>query len=137
MKFIFLLFIASPLFISAQKVEDTKIRITLPDTIDIYKKVKIALVNADFIVKENYNLDTLTTYSREFTNMVGHCVIVSILKNNTVTLSGFYSLKRMNFIGLTQSSNDFQKIMYYKSSKSWDLLMQVAEGIGGDIIFNK
>lgn len=137
MKFIFFPLMFIPLFISAQKIEDTKIKITLTDNTDIYKKIKIALVNADFIVKENYNLDTLTTYSREFTNMAGHCVIVAILNNNTVNLSGFYSLKRMNFIGLTQSSNDFQKIMYYKSSKSWDLLMQVAEGIGGKITFNK
>jgi hypothetical protein len=137
MKLIFLLFIVSPLYTSAQKIEDTKIKIILIDTIDIYKKVKIALVNADFIVKDNYNFDTLTTYSREFTNMAGHCVIVAILKNNTVTLFGYYSLKRMNFIGLTQSSNDFQKIMYYKSSKSWDLLIQVAEGIEGKVSFDK
>jgi len=94
-------------------------------------------VNADFIVKDNYNLDTLTTYSREFTNMAGHCVAVAIINENTVTLTGFYSLKRLNFIGLTQSSNDFQKVMYYKSSKSWEVLMLIAEGIGGRIDFSK
>lgn len=134
--FIFLLSLF-PFAINAQKTEDTKIKITLSDSIDIYKKVKIALINADFIVKDNYNLDTLTTYSREFTNMAGHCVAVAIIKENTVTLTGFYSLKRLNFIGLTQSSNDFQKVMYYKSSKSWDVLMQVAEGIGEKINFSK
>lgn len=137
MKFVLLLLIVAPLLVSAQKTEDAKIKITLPDSIDIYKKVKIALINADFIVKDNYNLDTLTTYSREFTNMAGHCVVVAILKENTVTITGFYSLKRMNFIGLTQSSGDFQIVKYYRSSKSWDLLMQVAEGIGGKIAFTK
>ena len=137
MKIIFFLLLASSFSVSAQKTEDTKIKITLSNSIDVYKKVKIALINADFIVKDNYNLDTLTTYSREFTNMAGHCVAVAIINENTVTLTAFYSLKRLNFIGLTQSSNDFQKVMYYKSSKSWDVLMQVAEGIGGKIEFSK
>jgi len=137
MKLLVILLLLFPLVINAQKTEDTKIKITLPNSIDIYKKVKIALVNADFIVKDNYNLDTLTTYSREFTNMAGHCVAVAIINENKVTLTGFYSLKRLNFIGLTQSSNDFQKVMYYKSSKSWDVLMQVAEGIGGKIDYSK
>ena len=137
MKIIFFLLLASSFSVSAQKTEDTKIKITLSNSIDVYKKVKIALINADFIVKDNYNLDTLTTYSREFTNMAGHCVVVAIINENTVTLTGFYSLKRMNFIGLTQSSNDFQKVMYYKSSKSWEVLIQVAEGIGGKIDFSK
>ena len=137
MKIIFFLLLVFPFFVSAQKTEDSQIKITLPNNIDIYRKVKIALVNADFIVKDNYNLDTLTTYSREFTNMAGHCVVVAIINGNTVNLTGFYSLKRMNFIGLTQSSNDFQKVMYYKSSKSWEVLMQVAEGIGGKIDFSK
>ena len=137
MKIIFFLLLVFPFFVSAQKTEDSQIKITLPNNIDIYRKVKIALVNADFIVKDNYNLDTLTTYSREFTNMAGHCVAVAIINENTVTLTGFYSLKRMNFIGLTQSSNEFQKVMYYKSSKSWEVLMQVAEGIGGKIDFSK
>ena len=126
-----------PFLVDAQKTEDTKIKITFSNSVDIYKKVKIALINADLIVKDNYNLDTLTTYSREFTNMAGHCVAVGIIHENTVALTGFYSLKRMNFIGLTQSSNDFQKVMYYKSSKSWEVLIQVAEGIGGKIDFSK
>jgi len=137
MKLRLLLLAFLPICSTAQKVEDSQIIVTLPDSADLYKKVKIALVNADFIVKDNYKLDTLTTYSREFTSMAGHCVAVAILKGNTVTISGYYSLKKLDWFGFTQSSNSFQKVLYYKSSKSWDLLMKVAEGIGGQIAFAK
>ena len=137
MKLCALLLCLLPFFAVAQKIEDSQIIITLSDSTDLYKKVKIAFVNADFIVKDNYKLDTLTTYSREFTSMAGHCVAVAILKGNTVTLTGYYSLKKLDWFGFTQSSNNFQKVLYYKSSKSWDLLMKVAEGIGGQITFTK
>lgn len=130
-----LLFLSST--VKAQKIEDSKIMVTLSDSVDLYKKVKIALVNTDFIVKDNYNLDTLTTYSREFTNMSGNCIAVAIIKGNTVSIYGYYSLKKLNWFGFTQSSNNFQKVLYYKSSKSWDLLVNVAEGIGGQISYSK
>ena len=137
MKYLFLFLFQFPIFVIAQKNDDTKIIITLNDNADIYKKIKVALVNADFIVKDNYNLDTLTTYAREFTSMPGHCIAIAVLKENTVTINGFYSLKKMDWFGYTQSSNSFQKVMYYKGSKSWDLLMKVAEAIGGQITFSR
>ncbi|MDX1937846.1 MAG: hypothetical protein SFU21_12060 [Flavihumibacter sp.] len=121
----------------AQKTEDSQIIITLPDNTDLYRKTKIAMVNADFIVKENYNIDTLTTYSREFTNIQGHCIAVAVIKKNTVTISGFFSLKRIDWFGYTKSSVNFQKVIYFKGSKGWNLLMQIAEGIGGEISFAK
>ena len=120
-----------------QKIEDSKIIISLKDNNDIYRKVKIALINADFIVKDNYNVDTLTTYAREFTDMAGHCVIFAIIVGNSVTLNGFYSLKKQGLVGFPLNTNNFQKVLYYKSSKSWDLLQKVAEGIGGQITYSK
>ena len=137
MRYLLLLTLFLPFCINAQKLEDSKIIVTLSDSFDLYKKVKISLVNSDFIVKDNYNLDTLTTYSREFTNMSGNCIAVAIIKGNSVSISGYYSLKKLDWFGFTQSSNNFQKVLYYKSSKSWDLLVNVAEGIGRQISYSK
>jgi len=137
MKSLLLILFLSPFYISAQKIEDSKIIVTLEDSIDIYKKVKISLVNTDFIVKDNYNYDTLTTYSREFTTMSGNCVAIAVIKGKTVTITGYYSLKKIDWFGYTQSSNNFQQVIYFKGSKSWDLLLKVAEGIGGQIAFSK
>lgn len=123
--------------LAAQKADDSQISILVSDSTDLYKKVKIAMVNADFIVKDNYNMDTLTTYSREFSSIPGHCIAIAVLKSNTVRLTGFYSLKKLDWFGYSRSSGNFQKVRYFKGSKGWELLMQIAGGIGGDISFSK
>ena len=137
MKIIFSLLLALPLFGLAQKSEDTKIIITLNDSIDIYRKVKIVLVDLDFIVKDNYNFDTLTTYSREFSNIPGQCRLTAIIKGNIVTLTGIYGLTKIDDFGYTRSAKENQKIIYYKGSKGWELLKTVAEKIGGQMTFSK
>jgi len=136
MKIIFvlsILFGVSPLF--GQKSDDSKIIITINDSTGIYNKVKYSLVYYDFIVKDNGNRDTLTTYSNEFDGI--HCIVRAIIKDNTVTLTGVYGLKRINGWGYTQSPNDYNQIIYYKASESWRLLMKVANRIGGQITFSK
>lgn len=135
-RFVFLLFLF-PLLVKAQKNEDTKIIVTLNNSTDIYKKVKIALVDLDFIVKDNYNADTLTTYPREFSNLPGQCRLTAIIKGNTVTLSGIYGLTKIDDFGYTRSAKKYQNIIYYKGSKGWDLLITVAERIGGQLTYGK
>lgn len=126
-----------PILVTAQKNEDTKIIVTTNNSIDIYKKVKIALVDLDFIVKDNYNPDTLTTYPREFSNIPGQCRITAIIKGNAVIISGIYGLTKIDDFGYTRSAKDYQRIIYYKGSKGWDLLKTVAEKIDGQITFGK
>ena len=116
---------------------DTQINITLNDSIDIYKKVKIALVDLDFIVKDNYNIDTLTTYPREFSSIPGQCRLTAIIKGNTILLSGVYGLKRTDDFGYFRSPKDYQNIIYYKGSKGWELLKGVADRIEGQMTFSK
>lgn len=137
MKLFVILALLCPILVNAQKAEDTKIIVTLNDSIDIYKKVKIVLVDLDFIVKDNYNTDSLTTYSREFSNIPGQCRLTAIIKGNTVTLTGIYGLTKIDDFGYTRSAKETQRIIYYKGSKGWELLKTVAEKIGGQITFSK
>ena len=137
MKLLFIFLLLCPFLVKAQKNEDTKIIITLNDSIDIYKKIKIALVNLDFIVKDNYNTDTLTTYSREFSNIPGQCRLTAVIKGNSVTLSGIYGLTKIDDFGYTRPPKENQRIIYYKGSKGWELLKMVAERIGGQMAFSK
>ena len=137
MKLLFILLLLCPFLVNAQKNDDTKIIVTLNDSIDIYKKVKIALVDLDFIVKDNYNVDTLTTYSREFSNIPGQCRLTAIIKGNTVTLTGVYGLTKIDDFGYTRSAKENQRIIYYKGSKGWELLKTVAERLGGQMTFSK
>ncbi len=136
MKILFLYVLLIPLFSNAQNFGDTKITVTLTDSAELYKKVKIVLVNFDFIVKDNYNYDTLTTYSKEFSNLNGQCRIMAIIKNNTVTFSGIYGLKKIDDWGYTQSPKDLQNIIYYRGSKSWALLKAIAEKLGERLTFS-
>jgi hypothetical protein len=137
MKIIIILLLLSPILVNAQKTDDTKIIVTLNDNNEIYKKVKIALVDLDFIVKDNYNTDTLTTYPREFSKIPGLCRLTAVITGNTVSLTGVYGLIKIDDFGYTRSPKDFQKIIYYKGSKGWELLKTVAERIGGKIAFSK
>ncbi len=136
MRIIFLCLLLSPLYIIAQNFGDTKITVTLNDSTDIYKKVKVVLVNFDFIVKDNYNYDTLTTYAKEFSNLNGQCRVMAIIKNNTVTISGIYGLKKIDDWGYTQSPKEYQNIIYYKGSKSWALIKTIAEKLGDKLSFS-
>ena len=136
MKIPFLCVLLFPLFCIAQNFGDTKIAVTVTDSAELYKKAKIVLVNFDFIVKDNYNYDTLTTYAKEFSNLNGQCRIMAIIKNNTVTLSGIYGLKKIDDWGYTQSPKELQNIIYFKGSKSWALLKAIAEKLGDRLSFS-
>jgi hypothetical protein len=137
MKLFVILLLLCPILAHAQKKEDTKIIVTLNDSTDIYKKVKIVLVDLDFIVKDNYNVDTLTTYSREFSNIPGACRLSAVIKGNTVTISGIYGLIQIDDFGYTRSAKENKNIIYYKGSKGWELLKTIAEKIGGQITFSR
>src|SRR5579871_6859237 len=80
----------------SQNVGDTKIIVSVDDTTGLYEKIKIALVKNDFIVKEDGNKDTLQTYSREFTSLQGFLKATAEIKGNTITIYGFYGLKKVN-----------------------------------------
>jgi hypothetical protein len=136
MKIIFalsILFGAVPLF--GQKNDDTKIIITINDSTGIYEKVKYSLVNNDFMVKDNGNRDTLTTYSMEYHGI--YCMARAIIKDYTVTLTGAYGLKKLDDWGYTQSPKSYNRIIYYKGSKGWKLLMEVANRMGGQLTYSR
>jgi hypothetical protein len=119
----------------SQKEGNLKIIIKLNDSVGIYNKVKYALVNSEFIVKDNGNKDTLTTYTQEFSGIFSK--MTAIIEGSTVTLSGVYGLKRLDDFGYTDSPQKYQTIIFYKGSQSWKLLRHVASLIGGEISFSQ
>jgi hypothetical protein len=122
-------------FVFAQRNDDRKIIIAVTDTINIYEKVKYALVNMDFMVKDNGHKDSITTYSRESNGI--YCAARAIIEGNIVTLTGVYGLKRIDDWGYTQSPKNYRSIIYYKGSKTWKIPEQVANRIGGEITYDK
>lgn len=129
----FLLTVTSLISLSSlcQRSGDSKIIVITGDTAGIYQKVKYALVNSNFIVKDNGNVDTLDTYSREYDGM--HCMARAIIKADTVIIAGAYGLTRIDDWGYTQSPKNYKRIIYYSGGKGkgWKLLSQIAKKLGG------
>lgn len=121
----------------SQTEGDTKIILILNDKDGLYEKVKIALVKNDFIVKDDGNKDTLRTYPRELSSLNGYSVVNVILNDKQVILSGAYGLKKINDWGYTASPKSYKRIIYFKGSKGWKLLMQIAQTIGGEFNFSQ
>jgi hypothetical protein len=116
---------------------DTKIIITFNEKAGMYEKVKLALVKNDFIVKDDGNNDTLQTYARELTNLQGYSIVNAIFNDKQIILSGVYGLKKINDWGYTASPKSYKRIIYFKGSKGWKLLIKIAQTIGGEISFSR
>lgn len=120
----------------SQKKFDSKIIATLNDSVGLYEKVRIALINNEFIVKDNHNKDTLSTYVREISG-VGYVLIRAIISGNSVTLAGVYGKKKLDIWGYTGSPKDYENIIYYKGSKTWKILFKIGSSIAGEMTFSK
>jgi hypothetical protein len=135
-KLIFLL-IFLPALAFSQKNDDKRIVITVDDSVGVYNKVKHALIANDFIIKDDGKNNTLTTYPREFKKMAGYAIVKADIQGDTIILYGFYGLKKMSDFGFTESPSGYKPIVYFKSSRGWRLLMQIADLIGQPVTYSK
>jgi hypothetical protein len=137
MKKIFLILLSLQAFVCfSQKKFDKKIVIGLTDSMGIYEKVRIALVNNEFIVKDNRNKDTLTTYVRELGG-IGYVLVKAVISGSSVKIFGVYGSKKINEWGYTATPKNYQDIIYYKGSKTWKILRKIADDISGEITFSE
>lgn len=134
---ILILCLLVPVLSLAQNKGDSKIIIALADTAGIYDRIKLALVKADFIVKELNSRDSITTYPRELKTMSGFAIAHAIIKDGEVVINGFYTRRKISYYGVIKTSKDVKPIVHYRSSKLWALLMKVATDIGGEIKYSK
>jgi hypothetical protein len=122
----------------AQEKLDTKIIITLPDsTTDIYNKVRYALGEREFIIKEDGDKDTVTTLPRPFKSFPGYGIFIAAINKNVITLYGYYGMQQIRKMGVRFDPTHYQPIVYYKASKSWKLLDFVANNLGGIKTYSK
>lgn len=124
-------------FAFGQHTDDKNVLIKISDTSALYQRVKTALVKNDFIVKDDGNLDTLVTYPREFKMMPGYSIVKAKIIGNTVVLSGVYGMKKINDFGYTDQPKSYKPIVYFKGSKAWQLLLQIADLLNGEISYSK
>lgn len=131
MIYLSLLFFLPSLCLS-QEIGDKKIIISISDTSNVYNKVRIALGKNDFIIREDGNRDTISTHLAEVKNIPGYSKLTAVITGNIITLSGFYSLIKMDDFGYTRNSKRYKPIVYYKNSKTWKKMYSVALALNGD-----
>jgi len=117
------------------KKDDTKITIVFADTTNKWLQAKHAFIREGFQV-EDIPGDIVKTYPRSFAN-VGLVLATGTISGNTITLTGYYGFKLANLTGLDidPAKANTIRISYYKASKTWKLLMNVANRLGSQITY--
>lgn len=121
----------------SQKSPDNRIIVTLPDSIDIYKLVRLNFIENDFIVKENGNKDTVSTYPADMISIGGSVKLWASIKDNQVKFFGVFSLKKINYFGMNYNTDESSRIIYFKGSQSWMTMYNIAQKLGGKISYAK
>lgn len=122
----------------AQKNFDNKILVTVSDTSNLYETVRTAMINADFVVKNEHTRGTLNSFPR-YLLKIGYETVMCSINNNVVSISGYYSLTKVNTLGMPTKSGrkDQQRVIYYKGSKTWELMAVIALTIPGHVQYVK
>lgn len=115
---------------------DTKIVVSVPDTTELRKKVKEAMVKSNFDVKE-IGSDTIRTYPRSVNKITGYAVVVAVIENNSVMFYGYYGRLRKDYFGYEKKSKDVHRILRFRGSKTWPILENIASDIGGALAYGQ
>lgn len=121
----------------AQKENDNKIIVTVSDTANLYNRTRIALGKNDFQIKENGNADTLSTFPREYKSINGYVIVNVAISGNTVTFYGWYGMGYVNEFGFNRSPKKYKDVIYFKGSKTWPLLLKIANELGGTLTYSQ
>ena len=118
-----------------QKVEDNRILVVVSDTSKLYERTRQAIVNTNFIIRDDSNRDTLVTSTERINNTTIFVMAKVIIKNNTVEISGAYGLGFQDFWGFPGWPKGYNRVTYYKESEGWKLLRQIAIKLDGKISY--
>src|SRR6476620_9440458 len=127
MKILLLAAFLFPLLSFSQIYGDSKIIITVSDSSNIYSRVKESMIRNGFVVKDLLTRDTLFTYPRVYKGM--NIALRALVKGNRVTVTGYYSLKKMYDFGYAGESGNRKRIIYYDGALTWRLMEKVSREI--------
>lgn len=120
-----------------QKNDDNRIIVTLNDTSKLYERARQAIVNSDFIIRDDSKGDTLITISEKIWGTTIFVIAKVIIKDNTVEISGAYGLGYADFWGFPGWPKGYKRITYYKESEGWHVLRQIALKLDGKLSYYK
>ena len=121
----------------AQKVEDNRITVTVIDTVNIYQRTRQAIVNTNFIIREDSKKDTLLTSSERIDNTSIFVTARIVINNNLVEITGAYGLGYEDFWGFPSWPKGYKRVIYFKESEAWKVLRRIAIKLDGKISFSR
>lgn len=124
-----------PIYSFAQIKGDSKIIVTIPDSANAYARAKESLVRNGFVVKDLLTRDTIFTYPRIYKGM--NVALRALINGNQVTLTGFYSLKKMYDFGYAGESGNRKRIIYYPGALTWNIMLKVSREISSNLSFSE
>jgi hypothetical protein len=125
MKYIHVLLLLIPFVGFTQKEGDKTIIIKSKKTDSLYWHVKYALGKCDYIVREDGNRDTLRTFATKSPFIDGFTVVIAVINEGRVKLSGYYGLSQFDGWFFTHQPNQYKHILYFDNSKAWKQLMYI------------
>ncbi len=126
-------------YVFSQKEGDKKIILKVADTSNIYNKVKLAIIKAGFIVRDDMNTHILTS-NVTVKKILGYTIVKAEIKNDTVTVWGLYSNKNQNLLDIEIAPGKYNNILYFKNNSGygWDILYSIASEIDAhDLTYSK
>jgi hypothetical protein len=121
------------------EVGDSKIFTKVSDTSNLYIRVKRAIIKSGFTVRDDMN-DSLLTSNTEVVKHLGYTIIRAKIKNDTVTVWGYYSNKNQNLLDVDIAAGKYNKIVCFhdNSGYGWDILHAIASDIDAiDLSYSK
>ena len=138
MKIHLLFFLLLPALSFAQSKGDSKIVITVNKKDSLYNKVKQALTQNNFIVKDDGHKTVINTYPRKL-EKTSNCYSIAKaeISGNTIILSGLCGNKQIEDFSKAAPPEDYKPVTYLKRSIAWKLLMDVVNEMDGQVSFAK
>ena len=138
-KMIFILLFLNGFVCFSQEMYDHKIIVTVEDSTGLYQKAKESLTNRDyFIVRENPSHDTLMIFTRHYFVNMGYVIALATVSGNRVIFWGGHGFRQVREKVYGRIPEYYEVISYYKESKSWFMLGEMAKTIRpGTISYEK
>ncbi|HMC87887.1 MAG TPA: hypothetical protein VKI61_20335 [Chitinophagaceae bacterium] len=135
----FILIANAPLL--AQQKHDTKIVVTATDTVNLFKRVALYLLDQGYTIENKYDdLQSLTTGAHEWTGLTAATYKIGVRVNGSeITFTGQMRLE-VAILGTQPSSYD---LIDYRPSKQhmyhkvWDWMETIAKHFGTEIKYEK
>ena len=127
-----------PHFSFSQKYLDRKITVNYVDTSKLYERLRLRFIKEGYIIQEDHNPDTITTYPRD-KRPLGYMHVIAAIRGDKVTFWGYWASRERNVAGDSRMPINYKPVIYYEHNAGigWRELRKVAATLGSNYDYGK